>query len=420
MSTHVFASAVPDRPARSSARKSVDPAARADLRRSLGNRRVAKLATSGDAGMPLPVNARAVMERAFAAVAGEISRAPVDGRAMSVPGDAGEREAAAIAARVTSVAVPDAIGGPDFGAVRIHTGLAAGAAADSVSARAYTVGDDIVFASGRYQPDTAAGRALLAHELTHVIQQRRSGTGVVQRDSTSGPALHGGEVSFKPLTHGILWWSMAYENSDGVDQPVIQLRFVPYRIPTGRTITFVQMLRRTSAKTPNLTKPADVDVLSVGREDAHSDDFDPFYGAEWDDGTRSWGPERMRLPPGARSQPSSASDTSAYLYDEPVSRPGQLKLFESVVYVPETGETLGAIQWGVRGTDDGMELVLPEGKISDTPSAEFFSVLRRFYTPAAAVGPDPTRAERYDAIIDGFPVNDGVPCRSPHSGHRTR
>jgi hypothetical protein len=61
--------------------------------------------------------------------------------------------------------------GHDFSQVRLHTGQDAARAARSVSALAFTVGRDIVFGAGRYQPQTQAGRSLLAHELTHVMQQ---------------------------------------------------------------------------------------------------------------------------------------------------------------------------------------------------------------------------------------------------------
>jgi Domain of unknown function (DUF4157) len=63
--------------------------------------------------------------------------------------------------------------GWDFGAVRVHTGGDAAAAARGVRARAFTVGRDIVFGAGEYAPATTAGRSLLAHELAHVIQQAR-------------------------------------------------------------------------------------------------------------------------------------------------------------------------------------------------------------------------------------------------------
>jgi hypothetical protein len=61
--------------------------------------------------------------------------------------------------------------GHDFSRVRIHTGAQAEASAAALSARAYTLGNRIVFDARQYAPSTASGRHLIAHELTHVIQQ---------------------------------------------------------------------------------------------------------------------------------------------------------------------------------------------------------------------------------------------------------
>ncbi|HEY5751979.1 MAG TPA: DUF4157 domain-containing protein [Chthoniobacterales bacterium] len=63
--------------------------------------------------------------------------------------------------------------GHDFGHVRIHTDAHAADLAESIQARAFTVGRDIVFGAGEYAPDTSRGRELMAHELTHVAQQER-------------------------------------------------------------------------------------------------------------------------------------------------------------------------------------------------------------------------------------------------------
>jgi hypothetical protein len=59
----------------------------------------------------------------------------------------------------------------DFGGVRVHTDAQAARSARSVNASAYTAGQHIVFDRGRYAPHTSAGQRLLAHELTHVLQQ---------------------------------------------------------------------------------------------------------------------------------------------------------------------------------------------------------------------------------------------------------
>jgi len=64
--------------------------------------------------------------------------------------------------------------GQDFSSVRVHKGSQAAESAQAVNARAYTTGQDIVFGAGEYAPKTTEGRRLLAHELTHVVQQDRS------------------------------------------------------------------------------------------------------------------------------------------------------------------------------------------------------------------------------------------------------
>jgi hypothetical protein len=61
--------------------------------------------------------------------------------------------------------------GHDFSRVRVHTDERAAESASEVNALAYTIGQDIVFAHGRYAPRSAEGQKLLAHELTHTIQQ---------------------------------------------------------------------------------------------------------------------------------------------------------------------------------------------------------------------------------------------------------
>jgi uncharacterized protein DUF4157 len=61
--------------------------------------------------------------------------------------------------------------GQDFSSVRVHTGGEADSLNRSLSARAFTTGSDIFVRSSDYQPDSAGGRELLAHELTHVVQQ---------------------------------------------------------------------------------------------------------------------------------------------------------------------------------------------------------------------------------------------------------
>ncbi|MBN1203762.1 MAG: DUF4157 domain-containing protein [Myxococcaceae bacterium] len=82
--------------------------------------------------------------------------------------------------------------GQDFSQVRVHTDARAAESAQAVQALAYTVGKDIVFDRGQYQPDTEQGRHLLAHELAHTVQQQGQGASSAQAltfDSPGGNAL---------------------------------------------------------------------------------------------------------------------------------------------------------------------------------------------------------------------------------------
>jgi hypothetical protein len=91
----------------------------------------------------------------------------------------------------------------DFSRVRVHTDSMASESARAVNALAYTVGRDVVFSSGRYEPQSSPGRTLIAHELAHVIQQETAGsTGAdsvsehgdrheLDADHAAAAALHG-------------------------------------------------------------------------------------------------------------------------------------------------------------------------------------------------------------------------------------
>lgn len=73
--------------------------------------------------------------------------------------------------------------------VRVHTDTTADALARSVSARAFTTGSDVYFAAGEYRPGSRDGDALLAHELTHVTQQRGAPTSGPLTVSEPGDAM---------------------------------------------------------------------------------------------------------------------------------------------------------------------------------------------------------------------------------------
>ena len=93
--------------------------------------------------------------------------------------------------------------GHDFGNVRIHADERAAESARTVHASAYTVGRDIVFASGHYNQSTGEGRRLLAHELTHVVQQRSSGPREMLQRSGSAQSGNEDDRTHRSLSTGL-------------------------------------------------------------------------------------------------------------------------------------------------------------------------------------------------------------------------
>jgi hypothetical protein len=100
--------------------------------------------------------------------------------------------------------------GQDFSEVRVHTDSKASASAESLAARAYTFGSQIVFRNGLYVPESTAGQRLLAHELAHVVQQRGARWRILRQTEgaqTGAPAQGGGspvmwglDMSVRPQT----------------------------------------------------------------------------------------------------------------------------------------------------------------------------------------------------------------------------
>jgi len=79
--------------------------------------------------------------------------------------------------------------GQDFSQVRMHTGAAAEQSARDVNAKAYTLGNNIVFNRGKFSPETQSGKHLLAHELTHVLQQSSDATEIMRAPLKSAGAI---------------------------------------------------------------------------------------------------------------------------------------------------------------------------------------------------------------------------------------
>jgi hypothetical protein len=77
--------------------------------------------------------------------------------------------------------------GADLGGVRVHTGAASATAADALQAKAYAVGQDVHFGAGTYDPASASGKHLIAHEVAHTVQQQGAAPGVQRSATVSTP-----------------------------------------------------------------------------------------------------------------------------------------------------------------------------------------------------------------------------------------
>lgn len=150
---------------------SASPAAMLTMQSRLGNRAVQRLMTS---------SAAVQRQAPIGAQGGE-----VDGNLQS------EINSAKGGGRPLDKGVGSQVGGAlgaDFSNVRVHTDAQSDALNRSLSAQAFTTGSDIFFSQGAYNPGTGSGKQLLAHELTHVVQQGGGKSNKVQTKLTVGAA----------------------------------------------------------------------------------------------------------------------------------------------------------------------------------------------------------------------------------------
>jgi len=154
-------------------------------------RKVARKAAASGTGNAVghPDTAASFADAINAGIHGPIAR---KGEGDHVGPDAASLVSAATSS--TGSALPSAIQrkfesslGADLSSVRVHTGDASAAASSAISARAYTLGQDIHFAAGQYDPSTPAGEHLLAHEVAHTVQQAGGAVGAQCKLEVSEP-----------------------------------------------------------------------------------------------------------------------------------------------------------------------------------------------------------------------------------------
>lgn len=111
--------------------------------------------------------------------------------------------------------------GYNFGQVRVHTGQEAYDSARAVNALAYTAGEHIVFGAGHYDPSGNAGRRLLAHELTHVVQQQSGGFAVQREPAQPSPQVAALAAEVEDLVRPQRNEKAALEKLNGLDQTML-------------------------------------------------------------------------------------------------------------------------------------------------------------------------------------------------------
>lgn len=133
--------------------------------------------------------------------------------------------------------------GADLSAVRVHTGADSQIAADAVGARAYTVGQDIHFGAGHYDPSSAFGTHLLAHEVAHTVQQQGASptrqhklevstpgdTAEVEADRAADAMVSGGQAAVSSIGGG----AQRKVHRDAAPAAPAASRYALLVVPTG-------------------------------------------------------------------------------------------------------------------------------------------------------------------------------------------
>ena len=296
----------------------------------------------------------------------------------------------------------------DFSKVRLHTDDRASAAAQSINARAFAFGDHVVMGEREYQPGSISGRKLLAHELTHVVQQRQAGISAIQRQPAAPPPLPSSKKGKKTLSKGEMSWELKAVNQRKAD---IELDFKPDKNKVdAKSIAFAQTVKARFGTTPayqgsplpfgNKTTYGQYDEKTgKGIDHFAEGENDPFYGAKWEQSSKKWVTEGASWGKPGSSQKGTSSD-STKLHDAPSFvdvRKGHGDFgisFESVAVVQETREPLGAVTWGYKVEDKANSPIVLTGATkadcTDTPSASFGQALDKFFEA------------KFDVILDGF------------------
>jgi hypothetical protein len=151
--------------------------------------------------------------------------------------------------------------GADLSAVRVHTGPAADTLSRAVTAQAFTTGTDVFFRAGRYHPTSPAGRELLAHELTHVVQPDNPGA-AARVSHEDDPA----ELQARAIARGVAQSSAAPPSDEPEAAPVREAAGAP---AVGRAVVARDPWHNEGTAGTGRSGP--IGYIRVGRDQISSD-----------------------------------------------------------------------------------------------------------------------------------------------------
>lgn len=149
--------------------------------------------------------------------------------------------------------------GTGFQDVRIHTGGYASELSQQLNAKAFTVGNDVYFNQGKYMPNTMEGKHLLAHELTHTIQQK----GFLQRQTMMPPSSKG-NIN---IVAELLDLPPSDDASIVETVPGIENMVVPEALPMQKTVPYLEVLRKSFIQRDDATATQTIIPAPVPRKD---------------------------------------------------------------------------------------------------------------------------------------------------------
>ncbi len=197
--------------------------------------------------------------------------------------------------------------GHDFSGVRVHADSAAADTAKSIHARAFTLGNHVALGSGEYHPNSQSGRRLLAHELTHVMQQ----TGKIQRYRKKKGSFNYGMADSPPD-----WVEQPFKSAK--NQPWIKKIIITLKtkkVDSGGNDTWSGTLKvfysPNKVALPNFSLSISGGSLQVGQTDAGKFTVHRIEGQNYNSGTYS---DSLTGGVGPRGRYTPSPDTSANMH----------------------------------------------------------------------------------------------------------